>query len=225
MFSLVIARRFIRLIPYIPCAFRYIVRREAKFLFDAEYYRTSCLDFGSQRLSPILHFLLVGGYEGRNPHALFDAAFYVNRYRDVQAAYTIPWLHYLRFGGDQGRQPHPLFDPEFYCRRYPDVQQAGVNPLLHYIRYGAAEGRKPHRLFQPDYYECRYSGCAAGRPNALIRFVQTRRPGNPHPLFDCEFYVQARPEAAQHDVNALMHYTTFGPDEMVVEGSYFGVNR
>jgi hypothetical protein len=119
-------------------------------LFDPDYYRNTYPDV-PRGVNPLLHFIVAGGFEGRNPHPLFDTAFYTTTYPDAAASW-IPLLHYLRYGSSGDRRPHPLFDAAFYLQSNPDVRAAGVNPLLHYVLRGAAEGRKPHPLFQPDYY-------------------------------------------------------------------------
>lgn len=176
-------------------------------LFDREYYRRSYPDVAASGTSPWLHFLLVGGFEARNPHPLFNTAFYLSSHADVAASGWNPLLHYLKYGSSGHGQPHPLFDPAFYLQRYPDVREAGLNPLLHYVLHGADEGRKPHPLFQPDYYlrncpDARQSGAPA-----LVHFL--RSSGNwadPHPLFNCRTWLQHNPAAANSGINPLVHY-------------------
>ena len=181
------ARRIASLAPY----WRQLTGSALKTLFDADYYRNS-----------LLHFLLRGAYQGRQPHPLFDPAFYLRKYPDVAAAGVNPLCHYLKHGAAEMRQPHPLFDPRFYLDRNPDVRRAGVNPLVHYVRHGAAEDRKPHPLFEPSHYR---NSCA-GR-NLLVHFLESgAQAASPHPLFDCEAYLDAHPDAAAQGANPLVHY-------------------
>jgi hypothetical protein len=160
-------------------------------LFDANYYHGT-----------LLHFITRGAFEGRQPHSLFDPVFYLRTYPDVKMN---PLAHYLKYGAAQQRQPHPLFDAAFYLSRYPDVRAAGVNPLLHYIRDGASENRKPHPLFQPDYYFARCHEAWLSGINPLVYFLE-QDAASPHPLFDCEAYRNAHPDAA----NPLIDYVLRG---------------
>jgi len=150
------ARRFVKLAPY----WRQVSGSALKTLFDADYYGNS-----------LLHFLVEGAYQGRQPHPLFDPAFYLRKYPDVAAAGVNPLCHYLKHGAAELRQPHPLFDPGFYLDRNPDVRRAGVNPLVHYVLHGAAEDRKPHPLFDPSHYRNSCAEAPGPGQNLLAHFL------------------------------------------------------
>jgi hypothetical protein len=117
------------------------------------------------------------------------------------------------------RAARQFFDAAFYLRTNPDVAAAGVDPLRHYLIHGAREQRQPHPLFDPAHYLgcCPVAGSAG---NPLLHFVETRGEKWPstHPLFDCEAYARAHPDAAG---NPLKHYVTHGT-RTAVEGSQFG---
>jgi hypothetical protein len=184
------ARRLVSLAPY----WRQLTGSALKTLFDADYYGGS-----------LLHFLLQGAYQGRQPHPLFDPAFYLRKYPDVAAAGVNPLCHYLKHGAAEMRQPHPLFDPGFYLARNPDIRRAGVNPLIHYVRYGAAEDRKPHPLFEPSHYRNFCAEAPGSGQNLLVHFLEAgAAAANPHPLFDCESYLDAHPDV--QGINPLVHY-------------------
>jgi hypothetical protein len=184
------ARRLVSLAPY----WRQLTGSALKTLFDANYYGNS-----------LLHFLLQGAYQGRQPHPLFDPAFYLRKYPDIAAAGVNPLCHYLKHGAAELRQPHPLFDPGFYLDRNPDIRRAGVNPLVHYVRHGAAENRKPHPLFEPSHY--RNSCGEAPGEHLLVHFLESGAgAASPHPLFDCAAYLDAHPDAAARGANPLVHY-------------------
>jgi hypothetical protein len=140
-------------------------------LFDAEYYLKSNPDVAEANMNPLLHFILMGGLEGRKPHPLFDSAYYLRRYPDVAVARINPLAHYLKYGAKEARQPHPFFDTAYYLGRYPDVRKARINPLLHYIRYGAAEGRQPHPAFNPAAYVKRWPEIRQSGQNPLVHYV------------------------------------------------------
>jgi hypothetical protein len=173
-------RRLLQAIPHLAAM---------RPLFDAKYYGDS-----------LIHFVTEGAFAGRKPHPLFDPAFYLRKYPDVEMN---PLAHYMKFGAAQGRQPHPLFDAEFYLKRYSDVRAAGVNPLLHYIRNGADENRKPHPLFEPDYYFARCHEAWLSGINPLVYFLE-KDAASPHPLFDCQAYLDAHPDAANPVVDYVL---------------------
>jgi len=71
--------------------------------FDASYYVRNNPDVRITGVDPLLHFLLYGGREGRNPSALFNTASYVSRYRDVRSSRINPLLHFALFGEAENR--------------------------------------------------------------------------------------------------------------------------
>ena len=185
------ARRLVSLAPY----WRQLTGSALKTLFDADYYG-----------HPLFHFLLQGAYQGRQPHPLFDPAFYLRKYPDVAAAGVNPLCHYLKYGAAESRQPHPLFDPRFYLDRNPDIRRAGVNPLVHYVRHGAAEDRKPIPLFEPSHYRSSCAESPGGGQHLLAHFLDSGAgAASPHPLFDCQAYLDAHPDAAAQGANPLVH--------------------
>jgi hypothetical protein len=115
------------------------------------------------------------------------------------------------------RKIRKLLDAEFYLRTNPDVAAARMDPLKHYVKYGAAEGRQPNPLFDPAHY---LASCPAARNggNPLLHFLeQSSAWANPHPLFDCEAYLRAHPNAG----NPLEHY--LGQTKHAgLDGSQFG---
>ena len=126
----------------------------ASGLLDERYYRDSHADVSWARTSPLLHFLMCGASEGKNPNELFDVNYYLHRYPDVARAGVNPLIHYLRHGAYEGRDPHPHFDSSFYLDQNPDVGAGHLNPLAHYLAPGIAEGRDPNAWFDTvDYLE------------------------------------------------------------------------
>ena len=197
------ARRVASLVPY----WRQLSGSARKTLFDADYYRTSAPEESAGRRHPLLHFLVEGAYQGRQPHPLFDPAFYLRKCPDVAAAGVNPLCHYLKHGAAELRQPHPLFDAGFYLDRNPDIRGAGVNPLVHYVRHGAAEDRKPHPLFEPSHYRNSCAEAPGGSARLLAHFLESGAgAASPHPLFDCEAYLDAHPDAAAQGTNPLVDY-------------------
>lgn len=111
-------------------------------LFDERFYRESYPDLAASAMSsmPLLHFLLKGAAEGRNPHPLFDTRFYLGQ-NPALSRDENPLAHFVRSGAREKLDPHPSFSTARYLDSCPDVARSGLNPLVHYLRYGAAEGR------------------------------------------------------------------------------------
>jgi O-antigen biosynthesis protein len=103
-------------------------------IFDGVFYRRAYPDVAAAGMSPLLHFLLFGRREYRNPHPLFDAYFYCERYPDVAASGMNPLAHFALYGLAENRDPASCFPIADYRSRHPDL--AGENPLLHFMRCG-----------------------------------------------------------------------------------------
>jgi GT2 family glycosyltransferase len=121
-------------------------------LFDAEWYLARYTDVRESGADPLVHYLLFGGFEARDPHPLFLSKWYMRQYPDVAASGINPLLHYLHFGGFEGRDPHPMFDSDWYLSRYTDVKSARINPLVDYVTTGAAQLKDPSPSFDAEFY-------------------------------------------------------------------------
>lgn len=119
------------------------------------------------------------------------------------------------------RNVRKLLDAEFYLRTNPDVAAARMDPVKHYVKYGAAERRQPHPLFDPAHYaaSCAAAGIAGKvAANPLMHFLEQRGSwASTHPLFDCDAYLRAHPDAD----NPLVHYSSTHPHS-AEEGCQFG---
>jgi 2-polyprenyl-3-methyl-5-hydroxy-6-metoxy-1,4-benzoquinol methylase len=71
--------------------------------FDASYYVRAHSDVRIAGVDPLLHFLLYGGRETRNPSPLFDTADYLSRHPDVRSSRVNPLLHFVVFGRAEKR--------------------------------------------------------------------------------------------------------------------------
>jgi hypothetical protein len=82
-------------------------RLAASGLFDKKFYLEQNPDVAKAGQNPLLHFLLHGAAEGRDPSPLFDLSWYLATYPDVAAAKINPLLHYFTHGAAEGRRPRP----------------------------------------------------------------------------------------------------------------------
>lgn len=72
-------------------------------LFNAEWYLQTYADVRESGVDPAEHFVLFGGFEGRDPGPSFSSARYLKDNPDVAAARANPLVHFLRFGSKEGR--------------------------------------------------------------------------------------------------------------------------
>lgn len=72
-------------------------------LFDARWYLDANPDVAAAGMDPVLHYVLHGGQEGRDPGPRFASRRYLETYPDVATAGMNPLVHYLRYGRAEGR--------------------------------------------------------------------------------------------------------------------------
>lgn len=85
---------------------RQAARLAASDLFDDAWYLRRNPDIARDRRflhNPALHYLLHGGYEGRDPSPRFSSNAYLRKYPDVQESGMNPLLHYVCHGKAEGR--------------------------------------------------------------------------------------------------------------------------
>ncbi|MGB3787500.1 MAG: glycosyltransferase [Phormidesmis sp.] len=72
-------------------------------LFDSNYYLNRYSDVKSSNQDPLLHYMIFGIKEGRNPNPDFNTKYYLDDNPDVKASGMNPLLHYLLHGREEGR--------------------------------------------------------------------------------------------------------------------------
>jgi hypothetical protein len=190
-------------------------------VFDQAWHLARYPDLVGARIAPLVHYLLTGAREGRDPHPLFDEAYYAGENAHELAATGLSGLeHYARAGAARGRNPHPLFDIAHYVAQSPDLAP-GEDPLSHYLREGAAKGLSPHPLFDPAWYAQQVRGPAD--PPGLVHYLTVgwRAGWSPHPLFDPRWYLEQRRDAAAAGWEPLTHFVRVGAFEGGSPGPWF----
>jgi len=81
-------------------------------LFDQKYYLDSYEDVRRSGKDPIIHYLLYGWKEGRDPSREFSTNRYLQSYFDVRLMGDNPLLHYLKYGRAEGRMTEPAVPAE-----------------------------------------------------------------------------------------------------------------
>jgi hypothetical protein len=72
--------------------------------FDPAFYLDANPDVRAAGLDPVLHYLLHGGFEHRDPSSLFSTSGYLRRNVDVAEAGVNALLHYELYGRREGRK-------------------------------------------------------------------------------------------------------------------------
>ena len=143
-------------------------------LFDPHYYLVNNPDLADTRLSPLQHFVQIGGWENRNPSPSFDTQFYLQQYPDVKAFGMHPLVHYIRYGRKEGRFSQladwekmiestidederillesGFFNVDHYFQVNQDAQQLGMHPARHYLLRGWKADQDVVSGFDTQYY-------------------------------------------------------------------------
>ena len=77
-------------------------------LFDKNWYQKEYKDVAEAKIDPILHYILYGWKEKRNPSPFFNTEDYLKANPDVQKRDYNPIIHYLRYGKKEMRNPTKL---------------------------------------------------------------------------------------------------------------------
>ncbi|MFB1504484.1 MAG: rhamnan synthesis F family protein [Thiocapsa sp. C3-sup] len=193
------------------------IRREAtqlliSGLFDRDWYVEQNADIVLHGNNCVLHWMVAGWKEQRDPNPLFDMHWYLSRYPEIESSGMNPLFHYIEQGATTGFDPNPLFDSAWYLARYPDVAAVGLNPLSHYLNHGTTAGHNPNPLFDTDWYFTRYPDVAAAGLNPLAHYLAHGATSgrNPNPLFDSAWYLTRYPDVAAAGLNPLAHYLAHG---------------
>jgi hypothetical protein len=80
--------------------------------FDPAYYLANNPDLLTADIDPLLHFVVAGASEGRNPSPDFDTRWYLAANPDLVAWKGNPLVHYIRHGSREGRAAAPLKLPD-----------------------------------------------------------------------------------------------------------------
>src|SRR5262249_1069220 len=75
-------------------------------LLDFTNYAAANPDVAAAGGSPLMHYLISGWKEGRDPNAAFDTDLYLLNNPDVKANGDDPLLHYLSHGETEGRKAY-----------------------------------------------------------------------------------------------------------------------
>ena len=193
-------------------------------LFDEAGYLLRYPDVAAQGTDPVLHYVLDGVRESRNPCDLFDTAYYLEKNPDVANIGANPFLHYCLFGFKEGRSPSVAFDGPWYVRTYLDGE-ADTNPLRHYLETGRAAGLEIRRVpdvvrdallasgtFDRDYYLLQYPDVLDSGLEPIDHYLKygARERRNPNAVFDARYYLANNSDVSSSRMNPLYHFCEYG---------------
>jgi hypothetical protein len=78
-------------------------RIQASGLFDRNWYLTQNPGVARANVNPLLHYMVYGGLEGRDPGPDFSSRWYLDTYEDARTSGINPLIHYLKYGRKEGR--------------------------------------------------------------------------------------------------------------------------
>jgi hypothetical protein len=76
-------------------------------LMHEAWYLRQYPDVAAVGIPPSLHYVLYGGFEGRDPSPMFSSQAYLDAYPDVRAVKTCPLVHYMQKGRYENRAISP----------------------------------------------------------------------------------------------------------------------
>ncbi len=76
--------------------------------FDEQWYLARYPEVRLSGYTPVIHYLLIGGFSGYNPGPDFHSSHYLDAYPDVKQARINPLVHYLKHGVREGRVTRPV---------------------------------------------------------------------------------------------------------------------
>ena len=173
-------------------------------LFDEAGYLRRYPDVAAGGVDPVLHYVLDGARENRNPCDFFDTAYYLEKNPDVAHAHVNPFLHYCQFGFKEDRSPSADFDAPWYARTHLEEGDAEINPLRHYLEVGRAAGLEIRRVpdpvrdtlllsgtFDRDYYLRQYPDVLASGLEPIDHYLKygAKERRNPNAMFDALYYL------------------------------------
>ncbi len=163
--------------------------------FDAPFYLSQNPDVEQAGIDPLVHFVLWGWREGRDPNPDFSTSFYLLDNPEVSEADVNPFFHYVTVGAAEGKSARPPmqdplpnaehehkateairllrphFDAQFYLQANPDIAEAGIDPLVHYFNHGWKENRDPTPEFSTFAYLKHNSDVAAAGVQPFWHYI------------------------------------------------------
>lgn len=181
--------------------------------FDAAFYLANNPDVAFKNLDPIVHYLLTGWLEGRDPHPDFSTRAYLKSNPDVEAAGINPFFHYITTGTMEGRKAFPSSQRAEHNSNTPlqppISPDADINATIH------QECVVIGPLFDREFYLERYPDVASAQLDPVLHYCTTgwRQGRDPHPNFSTQTYLDFNADIKAANLNPYWHYLVAGKIE------------
>lgn len=192
-------------------------------LFDEDFYLAANPDVKAAGLEfPLLHYIISGGIEGRQPSAYFDSAWYLKTYPDVRSRNENPLLHYLKYGRGAGRLPRPagagnaLVVPGGLAGDPSAVSAASiVKPADARTVRAAIEAEFDASYYLAQYEDIAQAAQAEPRLDLVAHYVASgaAEGRNPAPWFSSNAYVDLYRDVRESEINPFYHFLVYGRHE------------
>src|SRR6185503_2039717 len=100
------------------------------------FYLSRYPDVAAAGINPLVHYIVWGAREGRDPNPFFDTTFYLKTNPEVERSGVNPLAHYLIRGRREGREPVPRSGPRvhLYATCWNEIRLLGFF-FRHYDRF------------------------------------------------------------------------------------------
>lgn len=184
-------------------------------LFDPVFYTNKYEDVAASGVDPLLHYILIGFAEPRQPHLLFDLDLYFSQVPGLHGSGVNPLSHYIEVGWRANYRPNYLFSPLRYMEENSDADFSCIDPFGHYLSVGSHQGRRPHIYFDPLFYAENNSDVDFLSLDPILHFISHGRFERRRPSleFDIVWYKDRTPVDPKMHRELLVHYQNFGAKE------------
>jgi hypothetical protein len=159
-------------------------------LFDEAWYLARNPDLGTLHKTPLLHYMIWGYREKRDPAPFFTAELYKLSCPQFKMYEQNPILHFILTGVDDPkveknvRYMHVseeqrkrilalgLFDEAWYRKAYPSVPYYGKEPFRYHQTIGWRLNRKPFESFDEEAYAAANPDFIPGQTNPVIHMLE-----------------------------------------------------
>ena len=198
-----------RKLSHLKVAYKF---RKLRPYIDSAFYNATYPDVADQRVDPLVHYLLDGWREGRDPSPWFSTASYLALHRDVAAAGTNPLLHYIQHGREEGRALAPYSMPRPF-RPAKDVDH--IAAMRRYIALRHADEARLSATTDIDRLaQDIISEAIAGPDPAPILPADgsalTLHMAAVHDLLDRQYYLDNNADLSRSGIDPVEHYCTQG---------------
>lgn len=120
-------------------------------LFDEQYYLFNNPDIVQSGFKPIMHYIMHGAHEGRNPNRTFDTNFYLSSNPEIKPSQVNPLVHYIQHGKVEGKETQELSDELLNLLTFSDSLDVSKSIPKHW-----KIAIKESGLFDATYYLATY---------------------------------------------------------------------